>query len=146
MVTRETPPPSGDNGFRAALDRYARAMDRLYNGDPEPIKALYSHGAETSQCGYWGGVERGWSEVGGRWDWVAAQFVPGDGFHTQEILQTSVTTEMAYAVFVEHAHVRLVDQPDLQQIAIRVTAVFRRDEDGWKAIHRHGDSLVTKHR
>ncbi len=132
--------------FNQTMACYAQAMDRLYNGDPEPIKALYSHGDETSQCGYWGGVERGWGEVSARWDWVAAQFVPGTNAHTQEVLQTSVTAEMAYVVFIERALVRLVDHPESQEIAIRVTAVFRREADGWKAVHRHGDSLVSKHR
>lgn len=136
----------GSGEFTATLARYAQAMDRLYSGDPEPIKALYFHGDETSQCGYWGGVERGWAEVGARWDWVATQIVPGENTHSQEILLTSVTAEMAYAVFIERAQVRLVDQPDPQQIAVRVTAVFRREGDDWKAVHRHGDSLVTKNR
>ena len=98
--------------FRDVLARYARAMDRLYSGDPEPIKALYAHSDETSQCGYWGGVEHGWEQVRARWDWVAAQFVPGEVTHTQELLMTSVTAEMAYAVFIEWAQIRLVDQPD----------------------------------
>jgi len=101
----------GRSTFSEALARYARAIDRLYNGDPEPIKALYAHIDETSQCGYWGGVERGWAEVSERWDWVAAQMVPGDNAHTQEVLLTSVTADMAYAVFIERTRVRFVDQP-----------------------------------
>ena len=72
--------------------------------------------------------------------------MPGDNAHTQELLLTSVTAEMAYAVFIERAQVRRVDRPDPQQIAVRVTAVFRRGADGWKAVHRHGDGLVSKHR
>jgi hypothetical protein len=145
MATTTTP-RVGDHGFTEALGHYAEAMDRLYNGDPEPFKALYFQGDETSQCGYWGGVERGWDAVSARLDWVAAQMVPGDNAHTQEILHTSVTAEMACAVFIERVRVRLVDQPDPQQLAIRVTAFFRREGDRWKAVHRHGDSLVTKNR
>ena len=34
--------------FAKMLERYARAMNRLINGDPEPIKALYSKSDETS--------------------------------------------------------------------------------------------------
>jgi len=89
--------------FAEMLKRYDRAMNRLVNGDPEPIKALYSHGDETSQCGAWGGVERGWGEVNARWDWVAAQFIPGESTLKQEIVLTSVTAEMAYAVFIERS-------------------------------------------
>jgi hypothetical protein len=116
------------------------------NGDPGPIKALYSHGDETSQCGAWAGVERGWAEVNARWDWVGAQFIPGESTLKQEIVMTSVTEEMAYAVFTERGQVRLVDRPDPHPMNVRVTAVFRREADGWKAVHRHGDYLVTKQR
>jgi hypothetical protein len=136
----------GRDDFAEMLKRYDRAMNRLVNGDPGPIKALYSHGDETSQCGAWGGVERGWAEVNARWDWVAAQFIPGESTLKQEIVLTSVTEEMAYAVFFERGQVRLVDRPDPHPMDLRVTAVFRREADGWKAVHRHGDYLVLKQR
>ncbi len=58
------------------LDQLGEARTAVANGDPEPMKALCSHGDDISQCGFWGGVERGWAQVGERWDWVAAQFVP----------------------------------------------------------------------
>ena len=141
MVAKHAP-----DDFAEMLKRYDRAMNRLVNGDPEPIKALYSHSDETSQCGAWGGVDRGWAEVNARWDWVAAQFIPAENTLKQELVLMSVTAEMAYAVFFERGHVRLVDRPELHPMDIRVSAVFRREADGWKAVHRHGDYLVTKQR
>ncbi len=48
MVAKHAP-----DDFAEMLKRYDRAMNRLVNGDPEPIKALYSHSDETSQCGAW---------------------------------------------------------------------------------------------
>ena len=58
----------GPDDFAEMLKRYDQAMNRLVNGDPDPIKALYSHSDETSQCGAWGGVDSGWAEVNARWD------------------------------------------------------------------------------
>src|ERR671919_1969809 len=83
------------------LDELRRALTAVANGDPEPMKALCSHGDAVSQCGFWGGVEHGWAEVGPRWDWVAAQFVPGPGVVTSEPVFLTATAEMAYGVFLE---------------------------------------------
>jgi hypothetical protein len=50
----------------------------------DPMTALCSHTDAVSQCGFWGGVKSGWAEFGERWDWVAAQFVPGPGVITSD--------------------------------------------------------------
>ena len=107
MVGKHAP-----DDFAEMLKRYDRAMNRLVNGDPEPIKALYSHSDETSQCGAWGGVDRGWAEVNARWDWVAAQFIPAENTLKQELVLTSVTAEMAYVVFFERGHVGWLTGPN----------------------------------
>jgi len=54
--------------LRPILRQMGAALTAIANGDPEPLKALCSHGDEISQCGLWGGVERGWAEVGERFD------------------------------------------------------------------------------
>ncbi len=134
----------GPDDFAEMLKRYDRAMNRLVNGDPEPIKALYSHSDETSQCGAWGGVERGWAEVNARWDWVTAQFIPAESTLKQRNRADDVTAIDGLRVLNERGHVRLVDRPTTHYpLDLRVTAVFRREADGWKAVHRHGDYLVT---
>src|SRR3712207_3998031 len=57
--------------------------------------ALCSHSDAISQCGFWGGVESSWAEVSERWDWVAAQFVPGPGVVTSDTAFLTVSGEMA---------------------------------------------------
>jgi hypothetical protein len=83
------------------LDQLREALTAVANGDPEPMKALCSHTDAISQCGFWGGVESGWAEVGERWEWVASQFVPGQGEVTSETAFLTVSGEMAYGVFIE---------------------------------------------
>jgi hypothetical protein len=83
------------------LDELREALTAVANGDPEPMKALCSHTDAVSQCGFWGGVESGWAEVGERWDWVAAQFVPGPGVVASDTAFLTVSGDMAYGVFIE---------------------------------------------
>jgi hypothetical protein len=132
--------------LQPVLDQYLVALNAVANGDPEPVKALCSNRDDMSQCGLWGGVERGWAEVSERWDWVADQFVPGAGSVTVDTILTSVTSEMAYGVYIEHwwGHLKSRPAPNETESPIRVTLVFRLEDGDWKAVHRHGDNLITK--
>jgi ketosteroid isomerase-like protein len=133
---------SAVDSIQPVLQRYFDALNAIANGDPEPLKALYSHREDISQCGLWGGVERGWEEVSGRLDWVAEQFVPGPGVVTAEVVLTSVSGEMAYSVWIERWWCQLKARSEPQEMMIRVTQIFRREDGAWKAVHRHGDDRI----
>lgn len=126
------------------LRQLGEALTAVANGDAEPMKALCSHRDSISQCGFWGGVEHGWTEVGQRWDWVAARFVPDQGNVTSHTEFLTVTGDMAYGVFIERWWGHLRGGTDPTEIMIRATLIFRREDGVWKAVHRHGDERVTK--
>src|SRR5215218_2563784 len=121
--------------LRPFLDQLSEALSAVANGDPEPMKALCSHTDAVSQCGFWGGVESGWAEVGERWEWVASQFVAGAG---------EVSSEMAYGVFIERWRGQFAGRSEPTELMIRATLIFRREDGAWKAVHRHGDNAVEK--
>ena len=126
------------------LDQLREALTAVANGDPEPMKALCSHSDAISQCGFWGGVESGWAEVGERWDWVAAQFVPGPGVVTSDTAFLTVSGDMAYGVFIERWWGQFAGRTEPIELMIRATLIFRREDGIWKAVHRHGDNAVEK--
>jgi ketosteroid isomerase-like protein len=109
------------------------------------MKALCSHTDAVSQCGFWGGVESGWAEVGERWEWVASQFVPGGGGEvTSDTAFLTVSGDMAYGVFIERWWGQFKSRPEPSELMIRATLIFRREDGAWKAVHRHGDKGVEK--
>jgi ketosteroid isomerase-like protein len=131
--------------FQPILADYVAALNAVANGDSGPVKTLCSQRDDISQCGLWGGVEQGWPEVSERWDWVAAQFVPGpDVVVTLEPSVSSVNGAVAYGVFIERWHAQYGAQTEPQDTMIRVTLIFRQEDGVWKAVHRHGDGLLTK--
>ena len=136
--------PHVTDDLQPFLRQLREALTAVANGDPEPMKALCSHGDAVSQCGFWGGVERGWAEVGDRWDWVAAQFVPGPGAVTSDTVFLSVTSEMAYGVFIERWWGQFTSRSEPTETMIRATLIFRREDGIWRAVHRHGDDRVAK--
>ena len=130
--------------LRPFLEQLGAALTAVANGDPAPMKVLCSHGEDISQCGFWGGVDRGWAEVGPRWDWVAAQFAPGQGVVTSDPAFLTVAGDMAYGVFIERWQGRYPSRAEPVELMIRATLIFRREGGAWKAVHRHGDGNVTK--
>jgi ketosteroid isomerase-like protein len=130
--------------LRPFLEELREALTAVANGDPEPMKALCSHTDSVSQCGFWGGVESGWAEVGERWAWVASQFVPGLGEVTSETALLTVSRDMAYGVFIERWWVQLRSRSEPAELMLRTTLIFRREGGEWKAVHRHGDYAVEK--
>jgi ketosteroid isomerase-like protein len=65
-----------------------------------------------------------------------------NGTFAQEVLQTYATNDMVVLVTIERAHVEVGGLPG-QDWALRVTLVYRRDEDGaWRLAHRHADPLA----
>ena len=54
--------------FRA---RFQIALAEQLEGRPEAFKTLWSHSPDVSIFGALGGLERGWTEVGPRLDWVS---------------------------------------------------------------------------
>jgi len=126
------------------LERLGVALTAVANGDAKPMKALCSHGDAISQCGLWGGVDHGWAEVGERWDWVTAQFMPGPGVVTTDTVFLTATEEMAYGVFLERWSGQFSTRAEPTEMMIRATLIFRREDGAWKAVHRHGDDNVAK--
>ena len=49
--------------------------------------------------------------------------------------------DLGFVVAVEHAQVRRVGDDELVPLDLRVTTVFRREEDGWHLCVRHADRL-----
>jgi ketosteroid isomerase-like protein len=116
--------------LRPFLDQLSEALSAVANGDPEPMKAMCSHTDAVSQCGFW--------------EWVASQFVPGQGEVTSETAFLTVSGDMAYGVFIERWRGRLKGSPEPTELMIRATLIFRREDGEWKAVHRHGDNAVEK--
>jgi hypothetical protein len=54
-----------------------------------------------------------------------------------------ITAELAYTVEMERMQAKVEGRDDVTPIAVRVTTIFRPEEDTWKAVHRHADPITT---
>lgn len=124
------------------LERYHAAGGSFVNGDPEPQKAVFSHGADACLVNPMGVVARGWPAVAATMEAAAAQF--SDGEITFELLHRIEMHDVAYITEVESWRARLVATGERATGTLRVTSIFRRETDGWKVLHRHADPIPCR--
>ncbi|MDT7553696.1 MAG: hypothetical protein QOI16_2232 [Pseudonocardiales bacterium] len=113
----------------------------LHDGDADPRIAMWSHrepvtlfGAELTN--------QGWNEIEPAFRWLASTF-HHCGSYEYEVLAAGVSGDLAYIVGIEHTTAAMAADADPDAYQLRVTTIFRREDDAWKIIHRHGDPLDT---
>ena len=133
--------PTIDN-FQPTLDQIQAAIQQFATGDASAYKACWSQADDVTICGGWGAYERGWEQVGPRMDWAAARYRGG---HTDFVpLAVGASGDLAYTVWIEQGIARLEGLDEFRPIALRVTHIYRCEENIWKIIHRHADALIDK--
>jgi len=130
-------------GVDELIERHDLALGEFVGGDPEPVKELFSHRDDVTLANPLFPVGHGWEEVAERLGRAAATLSDGEtaGF---EIVEKYVTPELAHVVRIERQQVKIGGSEELAPIALRVTMIFRPEEDGtWKVVHRHADPITT---
>lgn len=134
---------SEDRSFLAALATADAAQRELQNGNTTTYKSIWSHSSEVTLIGgFGGGIEKGWTNVSQRIDWVAAQF--SNGTNTIERLVTYSDGNLGYVVQIERIRFQVPGQANESTRDYRVTMLFIREPAGWRLVHRHADSQMMK--
>ena len=128
--------------FSEAVVDSDRANRMLLQGDATALKQLCAHEEEVTVLGGFGGVERGWSEVGPRLDWAASQFT--NGSYERKALSVVEGVDLAYTVSIETNRVYESGKAGETSLDLRVTQIYRRDNGEWRLVHRHADPLVNR--
>ena len=122
----------GEAGVRAAEARFYDALRRVHADGPAALLATWSEADDVTTMNAAGGYERGQGEVRGRWSWWAGRGVPMPATRIEH-LACVAGADLAYTVALEHHGARV----------LRVTHVYRREDGGWKLVHRHADPLAA---
>ena len=135
---------SNDSDFKAFLRRWEEGQSRFLNGDATLWKENSSQREDATIFGAFGGHEKGWKEVGPRYEWAASQYRPSGATKRVEYLNVIVGSDLAYTVSIERDEAQAGTQKKPEARALRVTQVFRRESGAWKLLHRHADLLMEK--
>lgn len=126
---------SEENLVKKASEQFYAGLNHMANGDADPLTDIWSHDETASAMHPIGGQTIGWDNVQKSWEQVADLASAGKIQLEDQIVH--VVGEMAYELGTERGQFTLAGQP--VSLELRVTNLYRREDDGWKIIHHHTD-------
>jgi len=123
-------------------DQYHQSVAAFIQGDPDVQKPLWSRGDDVTLANPLGPPAKGFDAVCQVMDRAALQISEGEGY-TFDTIAWVETADLAYEVGIEHNRSKLGGAAEKAPVSLRVTTVFRREDDGWKIVHRHADPITT---
>jgi ketosteroid isomerase-like protein len=117
-------------------DLHEKIKGHATRGDTQPFLELWSHTPDASIMAAVGGYHVGFDEVSKLLRWVS-QRLKFDTY-SFEPLTTQAEADLAASVVLEH----LSNPTEGQEMTLRVTHVYRREDGAWKLLHRHAEALT----
>jgi len=121
----------------SVLPRLTEADTALHNGDAAPRTAIWSHNDPMTLFGA-AMMGSGWTEIRQVFESLASRF--SDGTFEYEVIAAGASGNLGYMVGIEHSTAS-VDGATPEAYDLRVTQVFRREDNEWKVVHRHADPM-----
>ncbi len=123
-------------------EQYHHAVEAVIKGDPSLQEPLWSRSDDVTLANPLGPPARGWAEVSDALHRAAAQLSDGEDLESELISGYSVE-DLAYTLEIERCRVKVRGATEPAPSSLRVTTIFRREQDGWKVLHRHADPITT---
>ena len=131
--------PAADTAqVEAASAQFYTSLNALFTGDAAPMEAIWSHADDVTYMGPIGGIQVGWDKVGAVWQSQAALKLGGKVEPTD--VHVTVSGDLAFVGCYEVGH-NVDAQGQSQQVSIRATNQFRKENGEWKMIGHHTDLL-----
>ena len=74
---------------------------------------------------------------------VAANFLPG-AKNEFEVMHQDADEHLAYWTGIQRSTVKMKGQEDNVVFNLRITEIFRKENNEWKLMHRHAYKLIEK--
>ncbi|MFF2371203.1 nuclear transport factor 2 family protein [Agromyces sp. NPDC058110] len=116
---------------------FVRAERAMYDGDDGPRRAAWSEHEPVSVLGAWrNAADR--AELVEAFEELAASFSNCTDY-AFDLIAFDVQGDMAYTVGYERISTSVNGQP--RTFTLRATQVYRREQGGWRVVHRHADTV-----
>ena len=126
----------------AVVEESHRALDAFVKGDANPLKPLMSHRDDVTLANPFGPPRRGWAEVEETLEQAAANYRDGGVVGFEEVSKY-ITPDLAYIVEIEHYQAKVGGSDEVTPVSLRCTTIVRREDDGWRIVHRHADPITA---
>lgn len=134
-------PVAVSDDFAAAVDESHAALVEFVNGNPEPLKRMYSQRDDVSLGNPFGPFQRGWKDCADMLERSATVYSDGRAV-AFDTVATHVTPDIACLVEVERYMTKIGTRTEVSAVTLRATTVFRPEDGTWKIIHRQSDPIA----
>ena len=118
------------------------AWQVFVTGDPGPAMLLFSRRDDVTLANPWGPAATGWPEVSRTLEAAAARFRSGH-VAAFDVRSEFATDDVAWYHEVERGQAMLGGRSELEDFALRVTSIYRREDGEWRIALRHADPIVV---
>jgi ketosteroid isomerase-like protein len=123
---------------RKSAEQFYAALNALFTGEAGAMTEVWSHADDVTYMGPGGGLRIGWEQVLADWETQAAMKLGGKV--KPENMHITVGQELAVVENYEKGeNTNAEGKP--QQVSIRATNLFRKEDGKWKMIGHHTDLL-----
>ena len=126
-----------EQAVRQATDEFYAALNAMFEGNVEPMKAVWSHAEDVTYMGPDGKFTVGWDQVLADWESQAARKLGGT--IRPDAIHVTVGQDLATVECYEVGENIIGGKP--QPVSLRATDVFRKESGQWKMIGHHTDTL-----
>lgn len=127
-----------------SLDEFVAQCEQAWQvfvtGDPGPAKLLFSRRDDVTLANPWGPAVTGWADVSATLEAAAARFRNGR-LSAFDILSRFVSDELACFHEIERGEAMFGGRTEPEAFALRVTSVYRREDERWTIVLRHADPI-----
>lgn len=128
--------------FERFMKERESAASAYVRGDAASLGRIVARASPATFFGPKGGYVQGPTQVYESYERDAKHFASGDSRF--EILHMAASDDVAYWTGFQRANVQLASNAETVQFDLRVTEVFRREDDEWKLVHRHADPQTSE--
>lgn len=133
---------SNFENFSEFMERRKDAASSYVNGDSSRLSKLVTHTDPATFFAPGGEILRDAELIDARYQRDAIDFISGSTH--LDILDMNASDAIAYWVGIQNATVKLRGKNDSADFVLRVSEIFRRENGGWKLIHRHASPVTEK--
>lgn len=126
--------------FKQFIQQREKAAKAYICGNPTPVLDLTTQVSPATFFSPRGDFQQGAEDVLSKFTQDAKNFCPGGDTHF-EIFDIAADTNLAYWVGLQKANVLMHGKIDSITMNLRITEIFRRENNEWKLVHRHADFL-----
>ena len=128
--------------FERFMEQRQKASSAFLDGDVGPLVQMSVTRSPATLFPPSGFCIEGATAVNDANENGAASFVSGIK-NTFEVMHQDADESLAYWTGLQRSTVKMAGQQEAVVFNLRVTEIFRKENESWKLMHRHADKLVT---